>query len=128
MITRLLAAFLCITALCGCSSVFEQRMERNVDRMRSDELAKIDQEQCKAEGGLIRGVGIFGTPACVKPYPDAGKTCSDRSECQGLCKSIPDAVIGSSPATGTCQRDTHDIFGCYNEIKAGVVVAGMCVD
>lgn len=35
--------------------------------------------------------------------------------------------MGSS-ATGTCQKNTQDIFGCYNEVKSGVVVAGMCFD
>ena len=119
---------LVIGSLVGCSSSFERRMERDVARMRASELTKIDQKRCKAEGGSIQGVGMFGLPACVKPYPDAGKTCSDRSECQGLCKSAPDAVVGSSPTTGTCQKDSHDIFGCYNEVKAGVVVAGFCFD
>jgi hypothetical protein len=70
---------------------------------------------------------MFGTPACVIPYPDAGKACKDGSECEGLCKAAPDAVIGAE-ATGTCQKDTHDIYGCYDEIKAGVVVGGMCFD
>ena len=54
-------------------------MEKDVERSRASALASIDQEQCRAEGGLIRGVGMFGTPACVKPFPDADKSCSDKS-------------------------------------------------
>lgn len=102
-------------------------MPRDVERSRAVALAKIDQEQCKSEGGTIRGVGMFGTPACVKPFPDAGKTCSDESECQGICKAPENAALGSH-STGTCQADTHDIYGCYDKIERGTVVGGMCFD
>ena len=71
---------------------------------------------------------MFATPACAVPYADAGKACSDKSQCLGMCKASAEAVVGSANATGTCQRDTQDIFGCYNEVNGGVVVAGMCVD
>ena len=102
-------------------------MQRSVERSRTAALAKIDQEQCRAEGGAVRGVGMFGNPACVKPFADAGKVCSDKSECQGLCKAPENSVVGSR-STGICQKDTHDIYGCYNEVKQGAVVAGMCFD
>ncbi len=102
-------------------------MEKDVERSRASALASIDQEQCRAEGGLIRGVGMFGTPACVKPFPDADKSCSDKSECKGLCKAHDDAIVGDR-AVGTCQKDTHDIYGCYNKIEEGIVAAGICMD
>ncbi len=87
----------------------------------------IDTAQCAAKGGTVRGVGMFATPACVIPYADAGKSCSDKSDCLGMCKAALDASIGTT-GSGTCQRDSHDIYGCYNEIKGGVVVGGMCWD
>ena len=102
-------------------------MQKSLDRSRAAALTKIDQEQCRAEGGTIRGVGMFGAPACVKPFSDAGKICSDKSECQGLCKARESEVVGSL-STGTCQRDTHDIYGCYNKVESGKVVAGICLD
>ena len=102
-------------------------MQKSVDRSHAAALARIDQEKCRSEDGTIRGVGMFGTPACVKPFPDAGKVCSDKSECQGLCKAPESALVGSSTA-GTCQRDTHDIYGCYNKVERGVVVGGVCLD
>lgn len=88
---------------------------------------KVDATQCKAQGGEVRGVGIFATPACVVPFSDGGRECKDSEECQGMCKAAPNVNIGAK-GSGTCQADTHDIYGCYNEIKAGVVVAGMCFD
>lgn len=102
-------------------------MQRNVGRSRAAALAKIDQKQCRTEGGAIRGIGMFGTPACVKPFRDAGKVCSDKSECQGLCKAAESSIVGSR-STGTCQKDTHDIYGCYDKVEAGTVVAGICLD
>lgn len=53
--------------------------------------------------------------------------CQDSQECKGVCKASPDAKVGAK-ASGTCQADTHEIYGCYNEVKAGMVVAGMCFD
>ncbi|MBO9717066.1 MAG: hypothetical protein J7507_09710 [Pseudoxanthomonas sp.] len=87
----------------------------------------VDRAECAARGGTVRSVGMFATPACVIPYPDAGKACSDASECQGVCMAEAGAVVGDF-AIGTCQRDNRDVFGCYHEIEKGVVVGGMCVD
>ena len=70
---------------------------------------------------------MFATPACVIPYPDAGTACSDKSDCLGMCKANDDSTVGQL-ATGTCQRNNQDIFGCYNEVKGGAVAAGMCFD
>ena len=102
-------------------------MQRSVQRSRTVALAKIDQGQCKSEGGSIRGVGMFGTPVCVKPFPDAGKVCSDKAECQGMCKAPEGSIVGARSA-GTCQKDTHDFYGCYDKIELGIVVAGVCFD
>jgi hypothetical protein len=87
----------------------------------------LSEHQCQAQGGVVQEVGMFATPACVIPFSDAGKTCLDSSECLGLCKAAPEAIVGES-ASGTCQRDNQDIFGCYDEVKEGVVVEGMCLD
>ena len=102
-------------------------MQKSVDSSRAAALAQIDQEKCRSEGGTVRGVGMFGTPACVKPFQDAGKVCSDKSDCQGLCKAPDGSAVGSR-STGTCQRNTHDLYGCFNKIEQGLVVGGICLD
>ncbi|MCD9097102.1 hypothetical protein [Luteimonas fraxinea] len=124
---RALTVLIVVCLVCGCSSWRDWQMQKSVERSRSVALAKIDQEQCKAEGGVVRGVGMFGTPACVKPFQDAGKVCSDKSECRGLCMAPESSIVGSR-STGACQKDTHDIYGCYNNIESGAVVAGICLD
>jgi hypothetical protein len=126
-IRRMLLALIAATLMSGCSAWSDWRMQKGVERSRAEALAKIDQDQCRAEGGLVRGVGMFGTPACVKPFADAGKVCSDKSECVGLCKAPEEAEIGS-PSNGACQKDTHDFYGCYDEIRQGMVVGGVCFD
>jgi len=102
-------------------------MQKSVEVSRAAALARIDQEQCTAEGGAVRGVGMFATPACVTPFQDAGKACSDKSECQGLCKA-PERTIVGAHSSGTCQKDTHDLYGCYDKIEDGLVVGGVCLD
>ena len=122
---RVLTVLIAVCLLCGCSSWQDWRMHKSVERSRADALANIDLEQCRADGGFIRSVGLFGTPACVKPFPDAGKACSDKSECQGTCKAPENALVGTR-LTGTCQTDTHDIYDCYDKIERGTVVGGLC--
>ena len=124
---RALVVLIALALVSGCSSWRDWQMEESVEHSRAVALAKIDQEQCAAEGGAVRGVGMFGTPACVKPFPDAGKVCSDKSECQGLCKAPESSIVGSR-STGTCQKDTHDFYGCYDKIEQGIVVGGVCFD
>lgn len=65
---RFLAA---VCLLCGCSSWRDWQMEKSLAQSQAAALAKIDQEQCRADGGFVRGVGMFGTPACVKPFSSA---------------------------------------------------------
>ena len=125
--SRALIALVLVAFLSGCSSWNDWRMQRSLESSRAAALAKIDQEQCRAEAGTIRGVGMFGTPACVKPYADGGRPCSDGSECTGLCKAPESSIVGSR-STGTCQKDTHDFYGCYDKIETGTVVAGVCFD
>lgn len=107
---RLLPQVLAVLILAGCAS-----------------HPVVDKAACEAQGGTVRGVGLFATPACVIPYPDAGRICSDKSDCIGMCKADPGTIVGDSTA-GTCQRDNRDVFGCYLEVERGVAVGGMCVD
>ena len=124
---RVLLILIATFLMCSCSTWRDFRMQKDLERSRATALAKIDQQRCISEGGTVRGVGMFGTPACVKPFPDAGNICSNKSECQALCKAPIASVIGAR-STGTCQWNTHDVYGCYNEIERGIVIAGPCFD
>ncbi|MGE3475063.1 MAG: SUMF1/EgtB/PvdO family nonheme iron enzyme [Rhodospirillaceae bacterium] len=84
---------------------------------------------CLAEGGHMQLAGFARNVLCIKPYADAGKTCSDESECEGGCMfergmKMPPA---GQPAMGVCKRDNYS-FGCRTYVKGGKVIPGPCVD
>ena len=74
---------------------------------------------------------MFGIPACVVPYADAGEACTDSSECEGRClvdltNTDANPAVGSS-ATGICEADT-DPCGCWYEVLDGTTQQGLCAD
>ncbi|MES2721611.1 MAG: hypothetical protein V4656_00520 [Pseudomonadota bacterium] len=87
-----------------------------------------DVAQCTAKGGTVRPVCRMQRPACVIAYSDAGKTCSDKSDCQGRC--LHEGEAPSDPAaavTGRCQA-TSDPCGCFTTVVKGRMGPGLCVD
>ena len=88
--------------------------------------AQSAEADCAARGGSMQPVGRMQRPTCVVPYADAGKTCSDKADCQGAC--IADGNAESQAATaGQCQK-TNVQFGCYAKIVAGKSTGTICVD
>jgi len=88
--------------------------------------------QCKASGGKVEKVGMVGTPACVIPAADAGKTCSDSSECQGRCL-VEDWEGDRPPPIGTKSKGMCEAsnltFGCIAEVRRGrIATPFVCVD
>jgi hypothetical protein len=127
LIVRLVAvALACLVA--GCSSWRHWQMERTAEAQRAAALARVDKQECISQGGRIDYVGMLGVPACVKSYADADQPCTDTTQCHGLCLAADKDPVGSTPATGHCEKNDHDHFGCYNTVQQGVVVAGLCVD
>ena len=82
--------------------------------------------QCTAKGGTIQPVGKAQIPTCVLPYADAGKACTDKSQCEGQCV-IEGNLEAQGPATGTCQK-TNRQFGCYARLVDGKATGAICVD
>ena len=86
---------------------------------------------CAAEGGSYQREGMLGWWRCTMPYSDAGKACSDRSDCEGKCLTGADNggdwSFETGGARGVCQA-TDSPFGCYAEIIDGRVNGTLCVD
>lgn len=81
---------------------------------------------CAQRGGSMQPVGRMQRPTCVVPYADAGKTCSDKADCQGAC--IAEGNLEAQGATtGQCQK-TNVQFGCYAKIVGGKATGAICVD
>ncbi len=86
---------------------------------RSANLSKAQLAACHAEGGVERR-SAFGFPLCQVAYADAGKTCSGKQDCQGLCLSDTPKQsrrIGS-PAIGQCQAGRY-APGCHAAVEGG---------
>ena len=81
---------------------------------------------CSAKGGAIQPVGKAQIPTCVVPYADAGKACTDKSQCEGACV-LEGNLEPQGSVTGACQK-TNRQFGCYARVVNGKATAAICVD
>jgi len=86
-----------------------------------------DEAACAAQGGQLRALGRMQRVQCVVPYADAGKVCTTGGDCSGNCLAANHLPVGA-PASGTCQRDAGERFGCRQRIDGGVAQAILCVD
>ncbi len=124
-----LAAFIGLTVLLltSCNSISGWNSARKIQKHREAALEEVDVVGCKASGGTIKGVCMFGMPACVRPYTDAGKTCTDGSQCEGNClQQEPWAPVGTE-IFGICEA-TDEPCGCQAFVTEGRAEAGLCED
>lgn len=89
---------------------------------------------CKQAGGSWGPAGIFPQPICRLPTHDAGRTCGDGAECEGLCLAKPSKAERARilkrikvAMTGTC-TSVIPVFGCMAMVKMGYVSGIMCLD
>ncbi|CAM4349158.1 MULTISPECIES: hypothetical protein [Stenotrophomonas] len=82
---------------------------------------------CRAAGGTLQPLGRLQRVQCVIPYADAGKSCSSKSDCSGQCLASAEVTAGAV-ATGTCQRDVSQNFGCRQRVDGGKAQGTICVD
>jgi len=103
--------------------------------MSLEAMRKIDDPKaCGEAGGEWGTLGMSGTPGCTIPLPDAGKTCTDKHDCIGMCVASIDgdryrdvAIQDIKPAHGQCQPETA-YFGCFIEFRDGKRQPAICVD
>ncbi|PIE01082.1 MAG: hypothetical protein CSA79_01285 [Thiothrix nivea] len=84
-------------------------------------------QQCEQGGGRwVRG-GIAGFYGCLRPAPDAGKRCTDSSQCAHHCNAVPGTEPPPGTATsGQCQAN-NNYSGCHIEIRQGIAQPRYCV-
>lgn len=88
-----------------------------------------DEATCKTGGGEWKPICRMQKPACVTTYADAGKACTDGSECAGDCVSAGGGEFpaAGATATGVCSTN-NDPCGCKQTITGGKANAAICVD
>ncbi len=66
---------------------------------------------------------------CVFYYPDAGRSCSDNSQCRGGCftDTVPQPTQ-SGPVTGRCAADNRAAGHCRASVENGRAGAMLCAD
>lgn len=85
-------------------------------------------KECLAKGGKYTKEGRLQAYRCVQQFSDAGKSCSDSSECQGKCTNSDTAIeAGTANVKGTCAANDSP-FGCSQTIEGGVAKGFLCVD
>ena len=72
-----------------------------------------NEQDCLEQGGTWGPQGLAQTEMCDLPATDAGKPCTDSSQCQGLC------FASDTPSTGTCSPRTLN-FGCHDVMEDGI--------
>lgn len=92
--------------------------------------SQAELDDCIAKGGIMSRQGMAGGYMCVISYADAGKSCTDGSECQsGEC--LVDNSSRYNPytqtVTGMCKINNSP-FGCFSTIENGKVGYSVCVD
>ena len=126
----LLAATMLISACGGTSS---SKMDKPAEPTKPvaslSELARSlkSESSCKAKGGQWQRVGMLQTFVCVLPTSDAGKSCTDGSQCQMSCLAKDPSLTPGSKATGQCSKSTN-IFGCKTRVKDGKIEGTLCID
>ncbi|MFD2168296.1 hypothetical protein ACFSJY_18710 [Thalassotalea euphylliae] len=121
------ALYILAFIITGCASTSEKSMDEVRQELRLNALSKIDVLACLDSGGVIQSVCMFGAPSCVYRYMDAGKECSDSSECQGDCRIEDEFLEAGTKTTGRCSVDS-DPCGCYQLIVNGKAEHGLCSD
>ena len=95
-------------------------------------LSKAEKEACLADGGRLAMMGLFGGEGCARPMTDAGKACTDGSQCQGrtclLDTGRPDFKPPADDAqvVGQCAPTDHN-FACRWRVFDGRA-RQLCVD
>ncbi|MBB1486797.1 hypothetical protein H4O21_09265 [Oceanospirillum sp. D5] len=85
------------------------------------------RESCEAEGGTWQRVGLARRLSCILPTTDAGKACTDGSQCQVACMLKERNIAPGTPATGQC-HDSTQRFGCRAYVSDGKAGHVLCID
>lgn len=130
---RFLASFALGALLAACSSAPPASDGAGTASTAADspEAAAAYEEardvDCRAAGGTLQPLGRLQRLQCVIPYADAGKSCGNKSDCSGQCLATGEVAAGAM-ATGACQRDVSQNFGCRQRIDGGKAQGTICVD
>ena len=123
----LLAAGLALAA-CSPTPAPEPAVPTPAEAPEPPPTMSISTSSCSSRGGQMQQVGRAQSWQCVVKYADAGKRCTDASQCEGQCEIPGNSGIAPGTTTaGVCQADSNR-FGCRTTVKDGKAEATLCID
>ena len=109
-------------------NVNQPAVNQNINQpVRDISTEPVTQTACKKSGGrwgLWNDIIPDAPAKCNMPTSDAGKICTDSTECESYCQAEDDAKIGSR-ATGKCYEWKITAV-CMQEVRGGIVDAKWC--
>ena len=92
------------------------------------EALTADAAACAKAGGEVGPVCRLGRPMCVITFADAGKACTDGSQCgSGRCYAATPVATSGGEAKGQCSANNNPC-GCNQRVEDGVALPTLCVD
>lgn len=124
---RLILAASAALLLGACSQVGAGQADSSPAPAPGSRLSASDAAACRAGGGEVAVRGRLQAQLCVQPFADAGRSCTDNSQCEGTCVTDSMEAPEGERVTGQCQADNRP-FGCFAQVEQGRPVRGICID
>ena len=105
----------------------EERHGKQASSRTEAALASKTKNECEANRGTWLIAGMPNREFCDIAAPDAGKTCTDGSQCESACVVEGELAPGKR-VTGRCSQWHHRLGRCVTTVKAGVTDGGHCGD
>lgn len=119
--------FLAILGLvAACAPVVSQPEPQPIPVAVNKIVPATDPAACSTQGGNWQPICMLQKPACVLTFKDAGKACTDSSQCQGSC-IVDGTAPPDQPAVGVCKA-TSDPCGCMQFVENGKAGYPLCAD
>jgi len=115
----LLLFFMSLLTLLGCNS------SSNTDQPPDNNEIYLSQSECESHGGKWFDTEEYSTldkDTCELVAKDAGKICTDNSDCEKYC-----GVIEGNEKNGTCGDYYSHVFGCSSTWVNGEIKT-TCID
>ena len=126
ILVNLMLAVLLMVQGCGVNSVESEQAEKPQIPLTQQAYALSSRQSCEAEGGAWQKLGKLQREACVLSASDAGKSCSNKSDCEVTCITMERGKTGSE-VVGQCYHSTN-LFGCRTYVSSGVAQPTLCID
>ncbi len=123
---NLMLAVLMVVQGCSASHMDSESVSKSQVSLVEQARALSSRQSCEAEGGAWQKLGKLQREACVLSASDAGKSCSNKSDCEVTCITKERGKTGSEVA-GQCYHSTN-LFGCRTYVSSGVAQPTLCID